>query len=105
MPDNNVPPPLDDITTFSLQAYSVFCELKYISFNDPFNQLFLTEEDLAAKTRISLPIVHNIINALVKVGWATFDNPEKTDISCTKLGHTITNMGLFSSKFPMNVSK
>lgn len=105
MTDNQNPPQntleLTDAHQFSFNAYQVFCALKYICVNDPFNELFLTANDLAAKTGVPVNTVKAVVESLVEVGWAQYDNAEKTDISCTKAGHEINNISMFSARFPM----
>jgi predicted transcriptional regulator len=91
--------------TRNLQAYQVFCALKYICVNDPFDNLFVTVNDLSAKTGIPVNTVKEIVESLVDVGWAQYDNPEKTDISCTKAGHNINNINMFSARFEVPHNK
>ena len=94
-------PPSGPAPTFtSLQAYSVFCTLRYLFVNDPNDNLTLTEEDMINKTGISADFVQDIITLLISNGLCQYTDSTNTNISLTKKGEDIRNINSFSRYFP-----
>lgn len=87
-------------TFTSLQAYSVFCTIRYLSTNDPNDKLTLTEKSIVNKTGISTNFVEDIIEELISNELFQYADTAQINISLTKKGEDIRNINSFSHYFP-----